>query len=394
MSKTLQELAFIDRSGFHVADFEEFLDFNRDAFRSIYGQDVNLDADTQDGQLVTHFAQAQYDLAVLCAAVFNAYSPTSASGEGLSRQVKINGMRRHAATRSTVDLKIIGRAGSGIVNGKVRDDAGRSWSLPAEVTIPVGGETTVTATCDELGAVRAAAGAVSRIATPTEGWISVVNEAEAVPGLDVESDVALRARQVDTTAMPSQALLKGILGEILNIDGVTRAKVYENDTHQTDENGIPSHSICAVVEGGDANLIAEAIRRRKTTGTGTHGTTAIALVDPQMMPITIRFFRPVTVHVKVKVKIKPMVGYSSTYGQQMKEQIAAYINGLGIGSTLYLSKLYVPANLEQNENDSTYDIEEILLGANEGEMKAQNIKSPFNGVPYCEASYVEVVTDD
>ena len=394
MPKTLQELAFIDRSGFHVADFEEFLDFNRDAFRSIYGQDVNLDADTQDGQLVTHFAQAQYDLAVLCAAVFNAYSPTSASGEGLSRQVKINGMRRHAATRSTVDLKIIGRAGSGIVNGKVRDDAGRSWSLPAEVTIPVGGETTVTATCDELGAVRAAAGAVSRIATPTEGWISVVNEAEAVPGLDVESDVALRARQVDTTAMPSQALLKGILGEILNLDGVTRAKVYENDSHQTDGNGIPSHSICAVVEGGDATRIAEAIRRRKTTGTGTHGTTAIALVDPQMMPITIRFFRPVTVHVKVKVKIKPMVGYSSTYGQLMKEQIAAYINGLGIGSTLYLSKLYVPANLEQNEVDSTYDIEEILLGADEGEMKAQNIKSPFNGVPYCEASYVEVVTDD
>lgn len=394
MPKTLQELAFIDRSGFHVADFEEFLDFNRDSFRSIYGQDVNLDADAQDGQLVTHFAQAQYDLAVLCAAVFNAYSPTSASGEGLSRQVKINGMRRHAATRSTVDLKIIGRAGSGIVKGKVRDDAGRSWSLPAEVTIPVGGETTVTATCDELGAVRAAAGAVSRIATPTEGWISVVNEAEAVPGLDVESDVALRARQVDTTAMPSQALLKGILGEILNLDGVTRAKVYENDSHQTDENEIPSHSICAVVEGGDATRIAEAIRRRKTTGTGTYGTTAIALVDPQMMPITIRFFRPVTVHVKVKVKIKPMVGYSSTYGQLMKEQIAAYINGLGIGSTLYLSKLYVPANLEQNEVDSTYDIEEILLGADDGEMKAQNIRSPFNGVPYCEASYVEVVTDD
>ena len=86
MAKKLEELAYIDKAGFHIADFEDFLEYHRDAMRRIYGSDINLDADSQDCQLVAHIAQSQYDMGVLCAAVFNAYSPSSAVGESLSRQ--------------------------------------------------------------------------------------------------------------------------------------------------------------------------------------------------------------------------------------------------------------------------------------------------------------------
>ena len=61
----IKSLAYVDASGFYVADFEDFLEYNKEAMRSIYGSDINLDADSQDGQLVAHFAQAQYDLALL-----------------------------------------------------------------------------------------------------------------------------------------------------------------------------------------------------------------------------------------------------------------------------------------------------------------------------------------
>lgn len=394
MAKKLEELAFIDRSGFHIADFEDFLEFNRDAMKRIYGADINLDADSQDGQLVTHIAQSQYDLAVLCAMVFNAYSPLTATGEGLSRQVKINGIRRQSATNSLVDLKILGKAGTGIKNGKVRDSKDRLWLLPELVTIPLGGEITVTATAQDAGAVRASVGSVNRIATPTEGWYSVTNEAEATEGVDVESDVSLRIRQTTSTAMPSQSILQGILGEIRQVRGVTRAKVYENDTNNTDTNGIPAHSISAVVEGGDANAIAEVIRRRKSTGTGTHGTTSIALTDPQGLPITIKFYRPTVSHIFVKVTVKPLTGFSSTYADELKAQVVEHINSLGIGSTVYLSKLFVPANLENNDHDSTYDIESIEIGTDKHSLQAKNVKTAFNGVPFCELANVEVATND
>lgn len=392
MPKSVTELAYIDEAGFHLADFEDFLAFNQDAFRQIYGQDVNLDADTQDGQWVTHIAQTQYDIASLCAATFNRFSPSTAEGDALRRQIKINGIKANPATHSTVDVVIVGTEGTVITNGKVRDSADNSWSLPASVTIPASGQITVTATADEDGPIEAAAGAVSRIGTPTDGWISVSNPSVAVPGKDAQSDAELRILQTNSTAQPSQSILQGIQGELLSLDGVTRLRMYENDTSETDDNGIPSHSISAVVEGGDSNAIAEVIRRRKTAGTGTYGTTSIVLTDSAMMPITIKFFRPTTVSVKVKVTIDPLVGYASTYAEELKQQVCDYINSLGIGSTLYLSKLYVPANLENNTNDSTYDIVSIETAEGEGDFSAQNITTEFNEVLQCDIEDIEVVT--
>lgn len=394
MAKSVSELAYFDEQGFHLADFEDFLTFNRDAFARIYGTDVYLDPDSQDAQLITHFAQAQYDLASLCAAVFNAYSPHTAAGESLSRQVKINGIQRRAATKSLVDLLITGRVGTGIYNGRVRDTLGQMWILPSPITIPTEGRITVTAAAENAGAVKAAPDTITKIATPTDGWISVTNPAEATPGTEVETDAALRIRQADSTAEPSQAIIRGLAGEIANLQGVTRLRVYENDHSEPDANGIPGHTISAVVEGGDAVQIAEAIRRRKTTGTGTYGTTNIDLTDPASMPIRINFFRPTTVHVKVHVTLKPLAGYSSTYATELQDQVVAYINSLGIGSTVYLSKLYVPANLDQNAHDDTYDIESIELAADDGTPAAANIKTAFNAVPYCEASYVTVTVNE
>ena len=392
MPKSVTELAYIDEAGFHLADFEDFLAFNQDAFRQIYGQDVNLDADTQDGQWVTHIAQTQYDIASLCAATFNRFSPATAEGDALRRQIKINGIKANPATHSTVDVVIVGDEGTVITNGKVRDGADNLWSLPETVTIPSSGQITVTATADDDGPIEAAAGAVSRIATPTDGWISVSNPNVAVPGKEAQSDAELRTLQTNSTAQPSQSILQGIQGELLSLDGVTRLRMYENDTSETDDNGIPSHSISAVVEGGDSNAIAEVIRRRKTAGTGTYGTTSIVLTDSAMMPITIKFFRPTTVSVKVKVTIDPLVGYASTYAEELKQQVCDYINSLGIGSTLYLSKLYVPANLENNTNDSTYDIVSIETAEGEGDFSAQNITTEFNEVLQCDIEDIEVVT--
>lgn len=394
MAKPLNELVYIDSTGFHVADFEDFLDYQRDAMRSIYGQDINLDPDTQDGQWITHIAQDQYDLAMLCSKVFNNYSPLTASGNGLSVQVKLNGIRRQQSNKSVVDLKIIGTAGTGIYDGKVRDSSGNLWNLPSVVTIPLSGEITVTATCDVAGAIRAAAGAVSRIATPTEGWISVSNLSEAVPGKNAESDVALRNRQTQSTALPSQSVAKGIHGELVMLSGVTRCKIYENDTSVVDDNGIAGHSFAVVIEGGDASEIAEVIRRRKTGGTGTVGTTTIRVFDEAMLPIDINFYRPTTIHVKVKVTIKPLTGYSSTYAEEIQSQIVNYINSLGIGSTVYLSKLYVPANLEQNVHDQTFDVESIEVAQGEGEFSSANVVTAFNAVPFCQLDYVEVVLND
>lgn len=394
MAKQLNELVFIDDSGFHVADYEDFLTYHQDAFKTIYGQDINLDADSQDGQLCAHFAQTNYDLAMICAATFNNYSPSTAAGEGLSRQVKINGLKRQSATKSTVDLLITGTAGTGINNGQVKDASDNTWILPSLITIPVGGSITVTATAENDGPIRAAVNTVTKIATPMEGWISVTNPSEAVPGRKTETDAELRARQTQSTSLPAVGPLVSIKGNVLSVAGVTQAEVYENDTDETDANGIPAHSICAVVEGGDSQAIAETLRRFKAVGVGTYGTTNITVTDEQSVPIVINFFRPTIIHVKVKVTLRPLTGYSSTYADEIKQEIVEYINSLGIGSTVYLSKLYVPANLVASDHDSSFDVVGITIGKGDGDQQAANITAAFNELPYTENSYIEVAIDD
>src|SRR5260364_341470 len=75
-------------------------------------------------------------------------------------------------------------------------------------------------------------------------------------------------------------------------EGVRRYSAYENDTDTTDGNGLPSHSIALVVEGGDAERIAQAIAAKKTPGAGTYGTTTTLIHDRYGIEHPIRFFRP------------------------------------------------------------------------------------------------------
>ncbi|MFH4118034.1 phage baseplate protein, partial [Acinetobacter baumannii] len=72
--------------------------------------------------------------------VYNSMSPSTADTDALSRNVKINGIRRAVATKSTVSVVLVGVAGTIINNGIVSDKNNNRWLLPAQVVIPSEGE--------------------------------------------------------------------------------------------------------------------------------------------------------------------------------------------------------------------------------------------------------------
>jgi uncharacterized phage protein gp47/JayE len=113
------------------------------------------------------------------------------------------------------------------------------------------------------GAVAALAGTVTGINTPTRGWTSVTNPLAANVGAAAETDAELRVRQGQSVALPSLTPFDAVDGALANISGVTRHKLYENDTGSVDINGLPAHSISAIVDGGDATTIAQTIRGKK-----------------------------------------------------------------------------------------------------------------------------------
>ena len=381
-------LAYIDDTGIHLPDYPAVLDHVQGIMRGIYGDDLYLEADSQDGQLCAAFASMMHDTYALCGDVYNAFSPSTAQGVGLSSVVKINGIRRKAASYSTVDLRVVGQVGTIVTGGKAEDVAGQKWLLPAQVVIPAEGEITVTATAEVMGDIRAAAGEITKIATPTRGWQTVNNPAAATVGAPVEKDSELRGRQAISTAIPSQTPLEATKGAVARLSGVTRSAGYENDTNETDERGIPAHSIAVVAEGGDTTQIDEAIFAKKTPGCGTYGTTTVSVRDEYGEPSQIRFFRATDMPVYARVTLRALSGYLSSTGDTIRKNLAAYINTLGIGEKLYVSRLYTPINAVAAE---TFYVESIEIGTSPGVLAAENIAVAFNAVVSCTVEDIEVI---
>jgi uncharacterized phage protein gp47/JayE len=231
-----------------------------------------------------------------------------------------------------VDVVLTGQIGTLIAQGVVADiTTAQQWDLPAQVVIPEAGQILVTATCEKLGAVTALPGTLTRIVTPVRGWQSVTNPTAAMPGAPVESDTALRQRQRASVALPSRTVLQGVAEAVDALEGVTRQRAYENDTPFTDTNNIPAHSFSLVVEGGDADAIAQVIAKKKTPGAGTYGDTTITLTDAYGLPITIHFQRPEANAVCVAITLKALAGYSSRTGVIIQQTVAKTINEVAIG---------------------------------------------------------------
>jgi uncharacterized phage protein gp47/JayE len=371
--------ATISSEGVSVPSYNGINQSLKALFQQIYGSDIYVESDSQDGQLIGIIAQAVDDTNMAIVDTYNSLSPSTAQGAALSSRVKINGIMRDISSFSVVELTIVGQANTPINNG-IATDGTYKWDLPATVTIPTGGSVTVQATCETAGAINALPNTITKILTPTRGWQTVNNAAAAIPGNAVETDAALRARQAISTGLPSQTVMEAIVASVAAVKGVIRYEGFENDTGTTDVNGIPAHSISIVVEGGTDADIATAIADKKTPGTGTYGTTSYQVIDSVGIPNTINFYRPTTRTIQVTVNATALTGYVSSTGTALIQAVSDYINSLAIGEDVYLSKIYVPANLNGSSLETTYNVTSITIGVDGGTQSSADIPIAFNEV--------------
>ena len=356
----------IDETGIHKPEFATVKAGVEDVFKSIYGSDIYIEPDSQDGQFIAAIASMINDNNAGMVATYNAFSPSTAQGVGLSSVVKINGIARKVASYSTADLRIIGQAGTTITNGIAAGVDGVQWLLPEAVTIPPAGEIFVTATARDIGAFAAPAGSITSIMTVTRGWQSVANLSAAVAGQPIETDAQLRRRQTISTAIPSRTVKEGMEGAILGLPGVTREKTYENDTDVTDANGIPSHSLAIVVEGGDATAIGNAIAAKKTPGTGTYGSVPVTVTDVYGIPRVYKFSRPTAATIKYALTVKALTGYTTGIENSIKQSLVDWTLARGIGEPIYYTRVFVPANLGGSASAATFEITALTIAKNAG----------------------------
>lgn len=373
----------INENGITASTFDEVLSDIKAQYKLIYGDDVYLENDSQDGQFLALISRAISDTAAVAVGVYNSFSPVSAVGEALSRNVAINGISRSIATNSFAPVVISGAVGTTIRNGIVGDGTYR-WLLPTTVIIDNTGSITVNAVCETLGAISATPHSITNIITPTRGWVSVDNPNAAVLGNPVENDATLRQRQMISTSIPSLGLLSGTLGAIADLDGVNRYRAYENDTDTVNDFGMPPHSMAFVISGGDEQQIAELIHLKKTMGCATDGNISKVVVDARGNEKTIKFYRPTIVTTNVIVNITALTNYSDTTGQKIQQSIADYINRVDIGGKITQTHLYIAAALNGSFDAATYEIESIQIN------DQSDILLNFNELAVCTVNNVSI----
>ncbi len=372
----------ITATGLTVPSYQDILDDLIAQMKSIYGQDIYLGTDSSDYQMLSIIALKIADCGSVLQATYNSRTPSGSIGVALDSIIKLNGITRKAASYSTCVVTITGTAGTIINNGVVSDINGNKWNLPPVVTISGGGTVDVTVICQTIGAIAALATNINTISTPTSGWISVSNANAASPGQPVETDTQLRVRQALSTEKPSMTLLSGTISAIASLPGVTRQKVYENPTGATDSNGLPAHSIAAVVEGGVTADIAMSIYDNRGIGPLTDGTTTTTVTDPvtgQTMDIS--FYRPSYKAIDVVIQVHNLTGYTDNTRDAIKAAVAAYLNSLEIGSDLSVFSIYSSAlSAVGDPSNPLYYIRSINACLHGGTPATTDIAIAFNEV--------------
>lgn len=375
-------------AGFTRTRLDERLADLQAKMRGIFGNDIDLDPESPDGQVLGIFAEAISNLDQLAEDVWQGGQPQYATGANLSRIVQYNGIRRIAGAYSSATIRATGTAGTVIPAGSVVSNPSTNvkFATTEEATIAGGGTVDIPALCTVMGASLAAAGTLTKIDTPVYGWQSVTNPADAVPGRAEETDEQLRVRRAASTATPGQSVLDAIYGAIVNIADVRQARVFENDQDTTDGNGLPPHSIYCVVDGGAAADIAQAIWVRKTAGTTMVGDVTETAYDVQGFPHSVKFSRPTDKNIYIIVNLTTRTGWPTDGADRIKAALLAWaLAEQEIGEELIYSRLFSPINTVPG-----FSIDSLYVGTSPSPSGTANITCAFDELARLDSSRITV----
>lgn len=323
--------------------------------RAAIGQSLDISARSLLGQLVTIFAGELAEPWEAIEDVYSSRSPDMATGAALVDLASVTGTTPEGAESSTVTETLTGTAGTPIAAGFVvsvqdRTDsrfataedtalvAVSSWQTSHAYALgaraknggkvyqctqagtsaasggPSGTGTTIidgsvvwTYLGDGDGAVdvsmlsekqdviTAPARTLSRIETPILGVSSAINLLDADVGHPAEEDSDLRLRRELELRASGNASLDSIRAKVSAVNGVQSVSVFQNDTDETNGDGIPPHSVEVVVDldagppSDVEDLIRSAIFQSVAAGIRSYGTESGSVVDASGNSQTVAF---------------------------------------------------------------------------------------------------------
>lgn len=344
----------LTENGFLRPSYNDLLDACEVKAKELFGSSVNLSVRSPLGiflRIFTWFAGLAWQLAE---DVYNSGFVDTSTGVSLVRLGAFIGIRLLAAQKATGYLTITGDPGADVYAGFIVQAKNNQRFVTLEdVTIGEDGTASVPIQAYEAGPEgNVDAGAIDTVITPLAAAMSVTNPEATAGGRDRETYQEFRERYYQSVDKAGGCNTDAIRAQLLETEGVANAVVWENDTDETDADGLPPHSIEAIVYGGTDAAVAAAIHLRKAAGIQTYGTTSAQILDASGRLRVICFSRPTAV--PIYVRISGLVTDSGYLGDDtLRDAIISYIgsegaplteSGLAIGATVYYNRLMCPVN--------------------------------------------------
>jgi hypothetical protein len=328
----------IDANGLTLKTRNEIVAELEAGLQGIYGADINLDQNSPDGQVVGIVAQQAIDIREIAQSIYNSFDPDKAVGRQLDERVVINNIQRQGGTFTITPITmVIDRtislqgldANFNSINGTgftIQDDSGNQYILMDSETFTAGTYSR-NFRARNIGLVETTVNTITNPVSIVLGVVSVNNPSAALEiGQAEETDSALRVRRQRSVAIAANGYLNGLLAVVLNLDGVTDAKLYENDTNATDANGIPAHSTWLIVEGGANTDIANAYYAKKSFGSGMRGIVEVDIETASGDIFVVKFDRPTAADLYIRFDIQPTVAVPTYDIADIKSYIVANLS--------------------------------------------------------------------
>ena len=312
----------VTERGFHRPTYVELLNAIEYKARELFGDRANLTVRSPLGLFLRVFAWILNILFSLMEDVYNSRFVDTAVGTSLYNLGKAIGLSLLPAQKATGYVTFTGTAGTVIPSGfLVKTVAGLQYAVMTEGRIESSGTVTLPVQAVDTGSdYNASAGTVTEIVNPLDGVASCSNSAAVDGGRGRETDEEFRDRYYQSVDYAGGVNADAISGELLqNVEAIYSVICYENDTDETNDLGLPPHSIEVVAYGGLDEEVAAAIYRRKAAG---------IQLSASGQSIDINFSRPTTVPVYLKItNLQTNSNFPYNGNDLIKEALINYIGG-------------------------------------------------------------------
>ena len=306
-----------DQNGLQTLTQNEIVDNLTQSFKEIYGEDINVDSNSPDGQVINIFAQNLEDFYELISQVNASFDPDQAVGTVLDQRCAINGIQRKGGTYTYVTIDVttdrsVTLEGIDQVAPEqaytISDNEGNLFVLSATSPINSGTSQLVFRALN-VGNVEVLPNTITTPVTVILGVKSVNNPSGAITqGTNEETDAELRERRKRSVAIANQGYTDGLAAALENLPDVTKVNVYQNRSNTTDADGIPGHSIWVVVQGGTDAEIGQVMDNKVAGGVGMKGTQSVNVEQADGSVATYYFDRPTPQTLYVILDITPLDG--------------------------------------------------------------------------------------